>query len=112
MQKKSSFKRYLELFRFLDWKAYVGLLCNMYMAFYAIFLVQLTANVIATIENSDTQRLRFLVWRFIGLTILRYVIDRLSNVLFDIEVQDMSKRMYQEFSQLYVSMDMTETDKF
>jgi hypothetical protein len=112
MAQKSYFKRYLELFRYLDWKAYVGLFCDIYIAFYAIFLVQLTASVIATIEHSDTQRLRFLVWLFVGLTVLRYIIDRLGNTLFDLEMQDMKKRMYKNFSQLYVSMDMTETDKF
>jgi hypothetical protein len=72
---KSYFKRYLELFRYYDWLAVVLVICKMYVAFYKIFLVQITAGVIGTIENADTERLRFFVKLFLLLTIIYYVLD-------------------------------------
>jgi hypothetical protein len=72
-QQKSSFKNYLELFRFLDWKAVGLLISDIYYTFYKIFLVQITAGIIGSIENADPEQLRFLVKVFVALTILYYV---------------------------------------
>jgi hypothetical protein len=53
MQQQSYFKRYLELFHFLDWKEYLAVFLEIYRACYKIFLVQIIAEVVSTIENHD-----------------------------------------------------------
>ena len=87
--KKSYFKDYLALFRFLNWKAGVMLLCSIYTSCYRIFVVQITAGIIGTIENADTEKLRFLVKVFIALMVLNYLAELLDNLCDDVIINDM-----------------------
>jgi ABC-type transport system involved in cytochrome bd biosynthesis fused ATPase/permease subunit len=111
-QKKFYFKRYLELFRFLDWKARVILFLEVYHSFYRIFVVQITTGIVATIETSNPERLQFLVKVFILLTLLFYLSNRLSNILFDAAAPELRNRLYHHYMKVYISMDSVETDKY
>jgi ABC-type transport system involved in cytochrome bd biosynthesis fused ATPase/permease subunit len=112
MQKKSYFKRYLELFHFLDWKARLMLFFEVYHAFYKIFVIQITASIIGTIETSDPNKLIFLVKIFIALTIGYYISNRLSNMLSDAALPETRNRLYHYYMKRYISMDVTQTDRY
>jgi ABC-type transport system involved in cytochrome bd biosynthesis fused ATPase/permease subunit len=112
MVQKSYFKRYLELFRYLDWRRGLVFFCKLFQILQAIFVVQITASIISAIEESNTEKLLFLVKIFVVIVIVHYIFLWLDDVVGSAEQGDFQERLLQKYMRDYIEMDQTETDKF
>jgi len=111
-QKKSYLKRYLELFRFLDWRRGVVLVCRIFGALQGIFMIQIIVEIIGAIETGNAEKLIFRVKVFVGVVIISYVMAWFDDVVGSRQQGDFQKKLLQHYLRTYVSMDQTETEKY
>jgi hypothetical protein len=111
-QKKSYFKRYLELFHFLDWRRGVVLVCKIFYALQAIFMVQITVEIVNAVETGNPDSLFFRVKIFIALMIVGSIAVWLDDVIGSAEQGYFQKRILQNHLKDYIAMDQSETEKY